>query len=82
MSRKQSKFGWVNDVVVPIGTDLRSHSGGIVNEEKRTLGNDLVVARTYSHTLDMARWKDEQQNKRDDALWADTMRMLDELNSG
>ena len=80
MSRKHSRYGWVNKITTPKGNGLRSHSGGVVNEEKRTLGNDLIVAHSYSHKLDLSRYRNEQRQKQDDALWADTMRMLDEIN--
>ena len=82
MSRKHG-VGWDNGNIVPIGKNLKSHSGRhIVNEQRRDEGNDIIINHAYHNKLQMQMYLQEQREKKDDALWADTMRMLDELGLG
>ena len=82
MSRKHG-MGWDNGNIVPIGKNLKSHSGRhIVNEQRRDEGNDIIINHAYHNKLQMQMYLQEQREKKDDALWADTMRMLDELGLG
>jgi len=79
MSRKHGT-GWENGNIVPIGKNLKSHSGKYcVNEQKRDEGNNIIVNTIYHNKLQMQVYLQEQGEKRDNALWADTMRMYDEL---
>ena len=82
MSRKHG-MGWDNGNIIPIGKNLKSHSGRhIVNSEKSIVGKDIIINHAYHNKLQMQVYLQEQREKKDDALWADTMRMLDELGLG
>ena len=81
MSRKH-RMGWDNGNIVPIGKNLKSHSGRhIVNSEKSIVGKDIIINHAYHNKLQMQVYLQEQREKKDDALWAEAMQILDELNN-
>ena len=81
MSRKHG-MGWDNGNIVPIGKNLKSHSGRYaINEQKRDEGKDIIINHAYHNKLQMQVYLQEQREKKDDALWAEAMQILDELNN-
>tara|TARA_Y100001963_G_C6584444_1_gene355032 strand:- start:305 stop:637 length:333 start_codon:yes stop_codon:yes gene_type:complete len=80
MSRKHG-MGWDNGNIVPIGNSLKSYSGRhIVNSEKATIGKNIIINHAYHNKLQMQMYLQEKREQKDDALWAENERMLEELN--
>ena len=80
MSRKQG-MGWDNGNIVPIGKNLKSHSGRhIVNEQRRDEGNNIIINHAYHNKLQMQVYLEEQREKKNAEMWADIRRMQENIN--
>ena len=80
MSRKHG-VGWDNGNIIPIGKNLKSHSGRhIVNEQKRDEGNNIIINHAYHNKLQMQVYLEEQREKKNAEMWADIRRMQENIN--
>ena len=77
MSRKHG-VGWDNGNIIPIGKNLKSHSGRhIVNSEKAIVGKDIIINHAYHNKLQMQVYIREQREKK---MWEDIIHMQENIN--
>ena len=77
MSRKHG-VGWDNGNIIPIGKNLKSHSGRhIVNSEKSIVGKDIIINHAYLNKLQMQVYIREQREKK---MWEDIIHMQENIN--